>query len=60
MARGRKLDRRGNGPWWFIALAFVLFCLYSLAVAGATAEDCGEDAPKHWEFFPPAWECENR
>lgn len=59
MAGGKKMDRRGSGPWWFIALAFVVFCLYSLTVAASTADKCN-DGPKEWQFFPPAWECVGR
>ncbi len=54
---GRKYDRRGSGPWWFLAIALLAFAMYSLTVATATRDDCG-NAPKHWEFFPPEWECE--
>ena len=33
MAGGKKLDRRGSGPLWFVMLAVVIFVLYSAAVA---------------------------
>ena len=55
----RRLDRRGSGPWWFIAIGFLLYFMYSLAIAAVTEDDCGR-AAKHWEFFPPGWECEVR
>lgn len=57
MAGGKKMDRRGSGPYWFLMLAVLLYFLYSVAAAAATADECG-DGPKHWEFFPPTWECE--
>ena len=57
MAGGKKLDRRGSGPFWFLTLAVLLYFLYSLAAAAATADDCG-DGPKEWVFFPPKWECQ--
>ena len=59
MAGRGKHDRRGSGPWWFIALTVVLYFLFSLVVAASTAEDC-RGASQHWEFFPPAWECDAR
>jgi len=52
-----KMDRRGSGPLWFLMLAVAIFCLYSIAVAAATEDDCNS-GPKHWEVFPPGWECE--
>jgi hypothetical protein len=57
--RGKKYDRRGSGPWWFIAIGVLAFAMYSLTVATATRADC-HGGPKHWEFFPPAWECDRR
>lgn len=52
-----RLDRRGSGPWFWLALVVLVFSLYSLAVAGATADDCGEGVDKTWQVFPPEWEC---
>jgi hypothetical protein len=40
-------------------LAVVVFCLYSVAAAAVTADDCG-DGPKEWKFFPPGYECVGR
>ena len=54
----KDLYRRGSGPWWFIALAFVLFCLFSLATAASTADKCDVyGGHKTWQLFPPRWEC---
>jgi hypothetical protein len=54
----KDLYRRGSGPWWFIALAFVLFSLYSLATAAATADRCDAyGGEKSWQIIPPRWEC---
>lgn len=58
MAKMDKLDRRGSGPWFFIAIAALTFFIYSLALAVSTADDCGEGAPKHWSYWPPEWVCE--
>ena len=55
-----KLDRRGSGPFFWIALVVLVFSLYSLTVAAATADDCGEGVDKEWIIFPPGWECESR
>jgi hypothetical protein len=51
-----RLDRRGSGPLWFLALAILLYGLFSLTVAASTADDCGR-LDKEWQFFPPEWEC---
>jgi hypothetical protein len=53
--RGRKLDRRGDGPFFFILIGFLVFAMYSLAIAVATADDC--PGGQSWRFFPPGWEC---
>jgi hypothetical protein len=57
MAGGRKLDRRGSGPMWFVMLLVVVFVLYSAAVALAGQNDCN-GGPKSWELFPPGWTCD--
>ena len=59
MVKQIKGERRGSGPGWFLMLAIVIFCLYSLAVATATVDDCN-GGPKEWQFFPPEWECTAR
>ncbi len=59
MVGGKKMDRRGSGPWFFIAIAFLVFFIYSLAIAAATADDCGGGS-KSWNLFPPGWECTGR
>ncbi len=57
MTGGKKVDRRGSGPLWFLALVVVIFVLYSAAVAIAGREDCN-GGDKSWELFPPDWKCE--
>ena len=57
MVRKSRSDRRGSGPLWFIALALVVYALYSLVVAASTADDCG-DLGREWRIFPPEWECQ--
>lgn len=59
MAKMNKLDRRGSGPWFVVAVAALTFLLYSLAVAWDTVDKCG-DNPKEWSVFPPEWECKGR
>jgi len=54
-----KLDRRGSGPFFWIALIVLVFSLYSLTVAATTADDC-EGRDKEWVIFPPGWECHGR
>lgn len=58
----RNLYRRGSGPMWFVALAVVIFALYSLAVAASTADKCGAGygGDKTWQVMPPHWECNGR
>ena len=60
MAKMNKLDRRGSGPFFWIAIVVVVFALYSLTVAATTAEDCGDGVDKEWIVFPPGWECHSR
>lgn len=57
MAGGKKLDRRGSGPLWFLMLAMVIFVLYSAAVAVAGEDDCNGGS-KSWQVFPPDWVCD--
>ena len=52
----KDLYRRGSGPMWFVALAVVLFSLYSLAVAASTADKC-DGLRRTWQIVPPHWEC---
>lgn len=59
MAGGKRLDRRGSSPIWFVMLAIVLFFLYSVAVAAVHVNDCGVN-PKTWRLFPPSWVCHAR
>ncbi len=54
-----NVDRRGRKVWFFLAIAAIVFGLYSAAVAGLTADDCGS-GPKEWNVFPPEWECNTR
>ena len=42
---------------FWLALAIVLYCLFSVAVLVATVDDCGT-GPKHWSFMPPGWQCD--
>jgi hypothetical protein len=57
----KNLYRRGSGPMWFVALAVVIFALYSLAMAASTADKCdASGAGKTWQVMPPHWECNGR
>jgi len=61
MAGGKKYDRKGSGPFWWLAVIFIVFALYSLTVAAATAEDaCPPGVQKSWIVFPPGWDCQGR
>ncbi len=42
---------------WFVMLAVLVYFLYSLAAAAATAGDCDGGATE-WRFFPPGYECQ--
>ena len=54
-----KLDRRGSGPWFYVAIVVLIYGLLSLVIAGTTSDDCGGRA-KEWAFVPPEWECNSR
>jgi hypothetical protein len=51
-----KLDRRGSGPWFYVAIVVLVYGLLSLTIAGTTYDDCGA-RPKEWRVVPPEWEC---
>jgi hypothetical protein len=57
MAKMNRLDRRGSGPFWFVALILLVYALYSLAIAGATADKCSEGQGREWQIAPPEWVC---
>jgi hypothetical protein len=56
----RSMDRRREGLWFYIALVVLLFAAYSLAMAGATADDCDDGQGRRWQYIPPKWECTGR
>lgn len=60
MAKMNRMDRRGSGPFFFVAIAVMLFSLYSMAVAWATVDECDGYAGRSWQVFPPGWECTGR
>ena len=51
-----KLDRRGSGPFFWIAIIVLLFSLYSLTVAGTTPRgplfDDGSDSGNNPDGVP--------
>jgi len=60
LARSKKFDKRGSGPFFWIAILVIGFGLYSLTVAATTADDCGDGVDQEWIIFPPGWECQSR
>jgi hypothetical protein len=50
-------DRRGSGPWFFVAIAVIIFGAYSITVAATTYNKCGDDGAKEWSVIPPEWQC---
>ena len=48
----------GRGPGFLLALAVVIYVMFSVATAVTTVKDC-EPRGKHWSFAPPHWICEN-
>ena len=57
MAKMNRMDRRGSGPFFYLAIAVMLFSLYSGAIAWATIDDCDDYAGRTWQVLPPEWEC---
>lgn len=52
---------RGDSPrrtlYAWILGAIIIYALISMIIAAGTADNCGEGAPKEWQFVPPQWEC---
>jgi hypothetical protein len=59
MARMNKLDRRGSGPFFYLAIVVLVFSLYEGAIAWSTVDKCDGYASKTWQVLPPKWECHN-
>ena len=55
-----KHDRQHSGPWFYLAIAIVVYLAFSVTVAATTVDDCGEGVQKSWQVFPPKWHCEGR
>ncbi len=55
----RHAQSTRSGPIYYIALAVVLYALFSVAYALATdGSACGQfNDQKEWRLFPPGWEC---
>ena len=52
--------RQHSGPIFYLALAVVIYALISVAIAFATAGDCGNlRSEKRWVFVPPQWDCDS-
>lgn len=56
---GKDMYRRGSGPLFFVAIAVLIYALYSLTIAGVTAEKC-DGQGRDWNIAPPRWECTGR
>jgi hypothetical protein len=54
-----NVERPGRKVWFFLAIAVIVFGIWSAAVAATTEDDCGA-APKEWQVFPPEWQCNTR
>ena len=55
-----RFDKRHEGPWFYVAIAILIFLVWSGAVAVGTADDCGNGVDRSWNFVPPRWDCEGR
>lgn len=49
-----------RGTWWFIVLTIILLLVVWYGVSAARTDQCSEDAPREWKWFPPTWECDRR
>ena len=50
-------------PTWASAMGFILIILVVVVWYGVSAvrtDQCSEDAPRDWVWFPPKWECPQR
>jgi len=46
-----------RGTWWFFVLLVVLLVALWYGVSFARTEECSENSPREWVWFPPKWEC---
>jgi hypothetical protein len=46
-----------RGTWWFFVLLILLLVLVWYGVTAVKTDQCSEDAPRSWQWFPPKWEC---
>ena len=50
---------RSTRWFWFFIIVGVLIAAQVLPAIATHDTACGSpDAPKHWEFIPPHWECD--
>lgn len=47
----------GHPVIFWLAMLALIFLFYSGATALITLDDCGVNAEKSWQIFPPEWEC---
>jgi hypothetical protein len=49
-----------RGSWWFFVLLIILVVVVWYGVSAVRTDQCSEDAPRDWVWFPPKWECPQR
>jgi hypothetical protein len=49
--------KASRSTWWFFVLLIVLLLLIWYGVSAVRTDECSEDAPREWTWFPPDWEC---
>lgn len=52
--------KSSRGTWWFFVLLIALLIALWYGVAAARTDECSEDAPREWQWFPPEWQCPQR
>jgi len=49
-------NRRNTRFFWFMLILLGLFIYVGLMWA-TTADNCGRNAKKYWQYAPPQWVC---
>jgi hypothetical protein len=52
--------KASRGTWWFFVLLILLLVAVWYGVAASRTDECSEDFPREFQWFPPQWECDRQ